>query len=189
MHGIATALTRASEISIRIIDRRSEARRPSGSTASASTQPPWPSTRAEREVAASFASSYPGSSSLESCPGGRSERFGIHGTQPAYLAELELWAVARTDRPLRDALISAERTARREIDRVSAKLFGELTECAAYEDVAALTQHFIRGLAISENVRPSAEQRKRLVSVWTEAMRLMLERGSEKRMRRRGRAK
>lgn len=108
--------------------------------------------------------------------------------QPAYLAELELWAVARTDRPLRDAVISAERAARREIDRVSAQLFGEWTECAAYEDVAALTQHFIRGLAISENVRSSAEQRERLVSVWTEAMLLMLERGSEKKMRRRGRA-
>jgi Lhr-like helicase len=64
----------------------------------------------------------------------------------------------------------------------------ETFKTGAYQNVAALTQHFIRGLAISENVRSSAERRERLVSVWTEAMLLMLERGSEKRMRRRGRA-
>jgi AcrR family transcriptional regulator len=104
--------------------------------------------------------------------------------QPAYLAELELWAVARTDRALRHALVSAERAARREIDRVSAQLFGKWTKSGAYQDVAALTQHFIRGLAISENLRSSAEQRERLICAWTEAMQPMLERASEKEMRR-----
>ena len=97
------------------------------------------------------------------------------GRQPSYLAELELWAVSRTDRPLKQALIAAERAAKREIDRVSADLFAKWSDSAAYDDAVALTQHFVRGLAISENLRSSAARRERLISAWTDAMRPMLE--------------
>jgi AcrR family transcriptional regulator len=99
------------------------------------------------------------------------------GRQPAYLAELELWAVARTDQALKQALISAERAARREIDRVSAELFARWAGSEAYDDAVALTQHFVRGLAVAENLRSSASRRERLISAWTDAMRLMLEKG------------
>lgn len=102
------------------------------------------------------------------------------GRQPSYLAELELWAVARTDRPLKQALIAAERAARREIDRVYAGLFGKWAGTEAYPVAAALTQHFLRGLAISENLRSSASRREQLISAWTDAMRMMLERSSRK---------
>ena len=103
------------------------------------------------------------------------------GRQPSYLAELELWAVARTDRPLKQALIAAERAAKREIDRVSAELFANWKDLEAYDDAVALTQHFVRGLAISENLRSSAARRERLISAWTDAMRSMFEQGSRKR--------
>jgi AcrR family transcriptional regulator len=99
------------------------------------------------------------------------------GRQPSYLAELELWAMSRTDRPLKQALISAERAAKREIDRVSADLFAKWAGSEGYDDAVALTQHFVRGLAISENLRSSAARRERLISAWTDAMRPMLERG------------
>jgi AcrR family transcriptional regulator len=105
------------------------------------------------------------------------------GRQPSYLAELELWAVARTDRPLKQALIAAERAAKREIDRVSADLFAKWADAEAYDDAVALTQHFVRGVAISENLRSSAARRERLISAWTEAMRLMLARSSSARRR------
>src|SRR5262245_60025551 len=105
------------------------------------------------------------------------------GRQPSYLAELELWAVARTDRPLKQALIAAERAAKREIDRVSADLFAKWADAGAYDDAVALTQHFVRGLAISENLRSSAARRERLISAWTDAMRPLLERGAKKNAR------
>jgi AcrR family transcriptional regulator len=101
------------------------------------------------------------------------------GRQPSYLAELELWAVSRTDRPLKQALIAAERAAKREIDRVSADLFVKWKDLEAYDDAVALTLHFMRGLAISENLRSSAARRERLISAWTDAMRAMLEKGSK----------
>jgi AcrR family transcriptional regulator len=99
------------------------------------------------------------------------------GRQPSYLAEVELWAVSRTDRPLKQALIAAERAAKREIDRVSADLFAKWKDLEAYDDAVALTLHFVRGLAISENLRSSAARRERLISAWTDAMRAMLEKG------------
>jgi AcrR family transcriptional regulator len=106
------------------------------------------------------------------------------GRQPAYLAELELWAVARTDAPLKQALTAAERTARREIDRVYAELFGKWANSEAYSVAAALTQNFLRGLAISENLRGSASRREALITAWTEAMRTMLEKGARSNVRR-----
>jgi AcrR family transcriptional regulator len=102
------------------------------------------------------------------------------GRQPAYLAELELWAVARTDQPLKQSLIAAERAARREIDRVYAELFGRWADFEAYPVAAALTQNFLRGLAISENLRSSPSRREALITAWTEAMRTMLEKGAGK---------
>lgn len=101
--------------------------------------------------------------------------------QPAYLAELELWAVARTDDALKRALIEAERAARRDIDRVSAALFGEWTKSRTYDDVVSLTLHFLRGLAISENVRSSARRREHLIAAWVDAMRPVLARGLDER--------
>ena len=106
------------------------------------------------------------------------------GRQPSYLAELELWAVARTDRPLRQALMAAERTAKRDSDRVSAELFAQWAGADAYDDAVALTQHFVRGLAISENLRGSPARRERLISAWAEAMRPLLEHGGKKQARR-----
>lgn len=102
------------------------------------------------------------------------------GRQPSFLAELELWAVARTDRPLKQALIAAERAAKREIDRVSADLFAQWADSEGYDDAIALTQHFVRGLAISENLRSSPSRRERLISAWADAMRPLLERGEGK---------
>jgi AcrR family transcriptional regulator len=105
------------------------------------------------------------------------------GRQPSYLAELELWAVSRTDRPLKQAMIAAERAAKREIERVSADLFAKWADAEAYEDAVALTQHFVRGLAISENLRSSAARRERLISAWTDAMRPMLEASAGRKLR------
>lgn len=105
------------------------------------------------------------------------------GRQPSYLAELELWAVSRTDRPLKQALIAAERAAKREIDRVSADLFARWAAADGYDDAVALTQNFMRGLAISENLRSSAARRERLISAWTDAMRPMLEGSAKQRAR------
>ncbi|WP_407113963.1 TetR/AcrR family transcriptional regulator [Bradyrhizobium sp. LMG 9283] len=111
------------------------------------------------------------------------EALAFAARQPAYLAELELWAVARTDAALKQALTAAERGARHDLERVYVQLFGEWTDSEAYDDVIALTLHFIRGLAISENLRSSAGARERLVAMWADAMRTLLETKKKKRQK------
>jgi len=109
------------------------------------------------------------------------EALAFAARQPAYLAELELWAVARTDTALKQALIAAERGARRDLERVYSRLFGEWSESEGYDEAVELTLHFIRGLAISENIHVSARRRERLVAVWANAMRTLLQPKSKSR--------
>lgn len=94
-------------------------------------------------------------------------------TRPAYLAELELWAVARTDVELRAALLQAERTARKESERVLSSLFAATSDRPANATVMALTNEFVRGLALSSVLR-SPVRRQQLLAQWIRAARILL---------------
>lgn len=95
--------------------------------------------------------------------------------QPSYTAELELWAVARTDARLRAALAAAERLAQAESDRVLAEVFAELSERPGCAVVVALSLEFLRGLALSGVLRRSPARRMRLIDDWVRAARSLLE--------------
>ena len=88
---------------------------------------------------------------------------------PSLAAELELWAVARTDAALRDALREAEKPARRESDRVMRALFSPLEGRRGLDQVIALTLEFARGLAVSSILRADAGRRDALIDGWIEA--------------------
>jgi AcrR family transcriptional regulator len=89
--------------------------------------------------------------------------------RPAYMAELELWAVARTDPELRSALLLAERKARKDSDRVMRSLFAEASD----HPVVALTTEFMRGLALSSVLRGPV-RRQKLLAQWVKAARTLL---------------
>lgn len=95
--------------------------------------------------------------------------------QPAYLAELELWAVARTDPQLRVGLRTAESRARRDLERVVGDLFGSLRERPGYAAVVALTTEFVRGLALAGVLRNNRARRNRLLDDWVWAIRILLD--------------
>lgn len=95
--------------------------------------------------------------------------------QPAYLAELELWAVSRTDADLRSSLVAAERRARKESDRVVNALFSASGDEPAKVSVMAMTVEFLRGLALSGVLRSSPTRRQQLLTQWIEMTRLLLE--------------
>jgi AcrR family transcriptional regulator len=99
----------------------------------------------------------------------------IASMQPAYMAELELWAVARTDTELRAALLSAERLARKDSDRVLKSLFSSVIDQAAQATVMAMTIEFLRGLALSGVLRSSPVRRQQLVAQWIRAAKVLLE--------------
>lgn len=96
-------------------------------------------------------------------------------SQPAYMAELELWAVARTDPDLRVLLSEAERAARKESDRVINALFRSVKGEAARTEVIAMTMEFLRGLALSGVLRKNPARRQKLLAGWIRATQTLLE--------------
>lgn len=97
----------------------------------------------------------------------------------SYLAELELWAVARTDAQLRDALRTVERDALKENERVMAQLFAAVSDRPGYSAVVSLSIEFARGLALSDVLRRDPLKREQLVERWIRAARLMIDHPSE----------
>lgn len=94
---------------------------------------------------------------------------------PSYLAELELWAVARTNHNLHAALRIAEREARAERDRVLARLFAPVADRPGCASVVALSLEFVRGLAVSGVLRTNPAQRHALLHHWIRAAELLLD--------------
>lgn len=97
--------------------------------------------------------------------------------QPSYMAELELWAVSRTDAKLHAAVIAAERAARADSDRVLAEVFAEVRDRPGYAVVVALSLELLRGLALSGVLRKGATRRARLIDDWVRAARPLLDGG------------
>jgi AcrR family transcriptional regulator len=97
----------------------------------------------------------------------------------SYIAELELWAVARTDTQLRDALRTAERDALKENERVMAQLFAAVASRPGCSAVVSLTIEFVRGLALSDVLRTDPLKREQLVERWISAAKLMIDQPSK----------
>ncbi|MBI5277692.1 MAG: TetR/AcrR family transcriptional regulator [Burkholderiales bacterium] len=94
--------------------------------------------------------------------------------RPSFMAELELWAVARTDADLRAALSRAERDAKKDSDRVLLALFAPFAGHPALPQVVAMTNEFVRGLALSSVLR-SPVRRQQLVAQWIHVVKTILE--------------
>lgn len=97
------------------------------------------------------------------------------GTQPAFLAELELWATARSDAELLAAVQGAERNARKERERVIAELFASVQHNPNYEAVVAISIEFVRGVALSSVLTSNSEHRERLIRQWVWAVETLLQ--------------
>jgi AcrR family transcriptional regulator len=94
--------------------------------------------------------------------------------EPSFLAEIELWVVARTDSELRAALVAAERKALRDRKRVLDEIFAPLREAPAYDLVVNTSLEFVRGLAISGILRSNPESTTALVQQWIWAIKQLL---------------
>jgi len=86
--------------------------------------------------------------------------------EPSFLAEIELWVVARTDSELRSALVAAERRALRDRKRVLDAVFAPLQQAPTYDLVVNTSLEFVRGLAISGILRSNPESTAVLVQQW-----------------------
>lgn len=95
--------------------------------------------------------------------------------RPSFVAELELWAAARTDHALREVLRAEEKRARRDLYRVVDDVFdADLVASDRYPMVASLTVQFLRGLAISDVLRGEGGATERLLMEWASVARAIL---------------
>lgn len=95
--------------------------------------------------------------------------------RPSFGAELELWAVARTNPRLRQVLRRAEGAARRDLFRVVGEILGpEVTGMPGYPLVAELTVQLLRGMAISDVLYREDADRDALLEQWVEVVRPLL---------------
>jgi AcrR family transcriptional regulator len=95
--------------------------------------------------------------------------------QPAFMAELELWALARTDEGLRDALLKVERDARKESERVLRTLFASVADRPGHDAVIAMTTDFLRGFVLSSVLRKNPVRRQQMISNWVRATQILLD--------------
>lgn len=94
--------------------------------------------------------------------------------EPAFLAELELWALARTDEGLREALHEAERDARKESERVLRTLFASVADLPGHDAVIAMTTDFLRGHALTGVLRRNPVRRQQMIANWVRATEILL---------------
>lgn len=95
--------------------------------------------------------------------------------QPPFMAELELWALARTDEGLREALVKVERDARKESERVLRALFAPVADRPGHDAVIAMTTDFLRGFVLSGVLRRNPVRRQQMISNWVRATQILLE--------------
>ncbi|MEU2034099.1 TetR/AcrR family transcriptional regulator [Nocardia amamiensis] len=95
--------------------------------------------------------------------------------RPAAQAEFELWAAARTDPSLAEALRAAERQAGRDLHRVVDALFGpEFVGHPRYPAVRDLTVAILRGTAMSRPLRSTERASAATIDRWAEAIAILL---------------
>ncbi len=95
--------------------------------------------------------------------------------QPAFMAELELWTLARTDEGLREALLKVERDARKESERVLRTLFASVADRPGHDAVIAMTTEFLRGFVLSGVLRRNPVRRQQMISNWVHATQILLD--------------
>jgi AcrR family transcriptional regulator len=94
--------------------------------------------------------------------------------QPPFMAELELWTLARTDEGLREALLKVERDARKESERVLRALFAPVADRPGHDAVIAMTTDFLRGFVLSGVLRRNPVRRQQMISNWVRATQILL---------------
>lgn len=86
---------------------------------------------------------------------------------PLFTATLELWAAARTDAELREAVYSWERSLRGDLAVAMSDLFGsELAASPRFADAIEMTLQFMRGAALTSILRTDVDRQKAVIDRW-----------------------
>ena len=97
-------------------------------------------------------------------------------TGPLYQAALEVWVAARTDPPLRAALVPLEARVGRELHRLAVDLFGADESRPGVREAVQATLDLLRGLGVANLLSDDSARRRAILAVWTGQLARVLER-------------
>ena len=88
-------------------------------------------------------------------------------TGPLFAAALEVWVAARTDAPLRAALVPVEARFGREAHRLTVALLGADESRPGVREAVQLTLDLLRGLGVANLLTDDSARRDRLLTEWS----------------------
>src|SRR2546423_13381158 len=88
-------------------------------------------------------------------------------TGPLYTAALEVWVAARTDPPLRAALVPLEARVGRELHRLARDLLGAGRNQPGVRETVQATLDLLRGLGVAHLLSADGPRRRRILAAWT----------------------
>ncbi|PZF96708.1 TetR/AcrR family transcriptional regulator [Micromonospora deserti] len=87
-------------------------------------------------------------------------------TGPLFVAALELWVAARTDRELREALVPLEARVGREMHRLTVALLGVDERSPGVREAVQATLDLLRGLGVANLLNDDSSRRTALLNTW-----------------------
>ena len=87
-------------------------------------------------------------------------------TGPLFVAALEVWVAARTDRDLRDALVPLEARFGREMHRLTVDLLGADESKPGVREAVQATLDLLRGLGVASLLNDDSHRRTPLLAAW-----------------------
>ncbi|SBT52634.1 TetR/AcrR family transcriptional regulator [Micromonospora narathiwatensis] len=95
-------------------------------------------------------------------------------TGPLFVAALELWVAARTDRELRDALVPLEARVGREMHRLTVTLLGVDERRPGVREAVQATLDLLRGLGVANLLSDDTARRTALLRTWKRQLAVLL---------------
>ncbi len=92
-----------------------------------------------------------------------------------FMAAIELWVAARTDRALHATVLAAERETGRSIAECFEEAFGEAAAHPRFQDLRRLTLSLIRGMALESILEPRDRRRRAALELWKQLAAAALE--------------
>jgi AcrR family transcriptional regulator len=87
-------------------------------------------------------------------------------TGPLFVAALEVWVAARTDREMREALVPLEHRVGREMHRLTAELLGADDTVPRVRETIRATLDLLRGLGVANLLSDDSARRASLLREW-----------------------
>jgi AcrR family transcriptional regulator len=88
-------------------------------------------------------------------------------TGPLYVAALEVWVAARTDPPLRAALVPLEARVGRDMHRLAVDLLAADETQPGVREAVQATLDLLRGLGVANLLSDDTARRRAILAVWT----------------------